>query len=383
MEVSNRSIYGGICGDNRRMNTTNLIVEFLVVGLLALCWFLLGILCVTGQVAIDGVSRFFQWNAWAVLVIPLLFSFCYTLGVIVNRLSDYIIHRVDSKIRHSFFGGTETEALSRWRQAQLTVFEKSDRLKARLDFGRTILRVARSGMVNFSLIGALLPLAMWRLTLIQGYWSVTSSASGACLMLAVLSYYSWRRLAIVDYDITRAASYMLAVRTSSRETRWYHIESRMMTFDPSVQAIVFTISANGLRFLVLKRTVARGGFWQSVTGGIENGESVIDAAIREVEEETGCSPISIWPLRYIHEFGKSRKLPTGIKIRIRCLERSVAVQLPLNARICLNKEEHVEYRWVSKEEAIDVLKFDTNVAGIEELCQIIRSLALVEPSTDP
>ena len=35
-------------------------------------------------------------------------------------------------------------------------------------------------------------------------------------------------------------------------------------------------------YLLLKRTAARGGFWQGVTGGVEAGESFTQAAHREV-----------------------------------------------------------------------------------------------------
>jgi lipoyl(octanoyl) transferase len=41
------------------------------------------------------------------------------------------------------------------------------------------------------------------------------------------------------------------------------------------------------RFLMLRRTPSRGGFWQPVSGAPLAGESERDAAIREVREETG------------------------------------------------------------------------------------------------
>jgi NUDIX domain len=40
-------------------------------------------------------------------------------------------------------------------------------------------------------------------------------------------------------------------------------------------------------YLLLKRSAARGGFWQGVTGGVEVGETLAQAARREVWEETG------------------------------------------------------------------------------------------------
>ncbi len=40
---------------------------------------------------------------------------------------------------------------------------------------------------------------------------------------------------------------------------------------------------------MLRRVASHGGFWQSVTGSLEGGESHKQAAVREVLEETGIS----------------------------------------------------------------------------------------------
>jgi lipoyl(octanoyl) transferase len=54
--------------------------------------------------------------------------------------------------------------------------------------------------------------------------------------------------------------------------------------DISVQ--LFRPTPNGFRYLMLRRPPGRGGFWQSVTGAPLGGETDIEAAIREVREET-------------------------------------------------------------------------------------------------
>ncbi len=60
---------------------------------------------------------------------------------------------------------------------------------------------------------------------------------------------------------------------------------RRIPRDVSVQ--VFRREGDGLRFLMLKRTAARGGFWQAVTGAPLRGETDEAAGLREVREETG------------------------------------------------------------------------------------------------
>lgn len=55
--------------------------------------------------------------------------------------------------------------------------------------------------------------------------------------------------------------------------------------DVSVQ--LFRRGADGLLFLMMRRTPARGGFWLGVTGAPLHGETDEAAALREVREETG------------------------------------------------------------------------------------------------
>ena len=55
----------------------------------------------------------------------------------------------------------------------------------------------------------------------------------------------------------------------------------------SVQVVIFSESNREVEFLLLKRLESHGGFWQTVTGSLEETESHVEAAIREVKEETG------------------------------------------------------------------------------------------------
>lgn len=54
----------------------------------------------------------------------------------------------------------------------------------------------------------------------------------------------------------------------------------------SVQVVIFSKSAER-HYLLLRRVASHGGFWQSVTGSLEDGETHRQAAAREVLEETG------------------------------------------------------------------------------------------------
>jgi dATP pyrophosphohydrolase len=56
-------------------------------------------------------------------------------------------------------------------------------------------------------------------------------------------------------------------------------------------SVLVVIHTPALDVLLLERT-ARAGFWQSVTGSQEAGETLIETALREVAEETGVAAVS-------------------------------------------------------------------------------------------
>jgi lipoyl(octanoyl) transferase len=94
---------------------------------------------------------------------------------------------------------------------------------------------------------------------------------------------------------------------------------------------VVPLCADG-RVLLLRRSPARGGFWQPVTGRIEAGEAPEAAARRELLEETG-GDLPVVALGYRHAFG----LPDGFVPRL--------------------SDEHAEHALVSPEEALSRLHF--------------------------
>ena len=71
-----------------------------------------------------------------------------------------------------------------------------------------------------------------------------------------------------------------------------------------VEVHVFRRRGKRLELLLLRRSSHRSlaGVWQPVTGGIERGESALEAAAREVSEETGLTPIRWWALEHLATF---------------------------------------------------------------------------------
>lgn len=129
-----------------------------------------------------------------------------------------------------------------------------------------------------------------------------------------------------------------------------------------VEAIVFkTLPSGEYLFLMLKRTPQRGGFWQPVTGNVEEGEAFETAALREVREELGIVHVTrLVDTEYSYEFTDN-----GLDQ----FERIFGVQVSPDQEVKLSSE-HTEYRWVAKDEAINsYLKYPGNKEGLRRLHQ--------------
>lgn len=117
------------------------------------------------------------------------------------------------------------------------------------------------------------------------------------------------------------------------------------------------------RFLLLKRSPARGGFWQSVSGRVETWDpSFRDAVVREVREETGFTD-----LRSVDDLGWGLEFPgpvSGRPLRSHCF--SVEVPSPRPPRL---SDEHVEHRWCTTGEALSLLYWPDNREALRRLLQ--------------
>jgi lipoyl(octanoyl) transferase len=120
---------------------------------------------------------------------------------------------------------------------------------------------------------------------------------------------------------------------------------------------VVAVGADG-RVLLLRRSPARGGFWQPVTGRQEAGEAPAEAARRELREETGAD-VPVAPLGYVHSFGIEPGLagppPATPALRL-AEETAFAARLPAGFA-CRLSDEHDEHAWLAPGEAVERLRF--------------------------
>ncbi len=119
---------------------------------------------------------------------------------------------------------------------------------------------------------------------------------------------------------------------------------------------VLVFVRRGDDFLVLRRSERQGGYWHSVAGALEPGESYAQAATRELLEETGLAadPSDLGrPYSYSLEGEEWRlwDLPPGTE---RILVECFVVHAPDEWEPTLDWE-HDEHRWCPRDEAAALL----------------------------
>jgi dATP pyrophosphohydrolase len=130
-----------------------------------------------------------------------------------------------------------------------------------------------------------------------------------------------------------------------------------------VQAILFRKNDCTVEYLMLKRNPEREGFWQPVTGGLEEGETKNEALKREVREETGIEN-AIKTIEDIHYFEFTLE-------NVHYSEYVFGVEVSPNENIVLDRKEHSQFKWCSFQEALELLKWDENKEALSRLNKIL------------
>jgi dATP pyrophosphohydrolase len=135
-----------------------------------------------------------------------------------------------------------------------------------------------------------------------------------------------------------------------------------------VSVLVVIHTADG-QVLLMERADAP-GFWQSVTGSQDEGETLEQTAIREVREETGLDAkafeLTPWDIetRYeIYARWRHRYAP-GVTHNI---EHTFGLKLPAPLPVTLAPREHLRYLWLPWEEAAGRCFSPSNAAAIRLL----------------
>lgn len=144
-----------------------------------------------------------------------------------------------------------------------------------------------------------------------------------------------------------------------------------MSAKPLKQPVsVLVILHDGQGNVLLIERADRAGFWQSVTGSIEPGETLEQTALREVREETGivlsdgqlnnwyeCNEYEIYP-HWRHRY------PKGIT---RNTEHVFSAQINRNPPVEIDLREHTAWQWLPIDDAAERVFSPSNKTAILNL----------------
>lgn len=118
-------------------------------------------------------------------------------------------------------------------------------------------------------------------------------------------------------------------------------------------SVLVVIHTPDLEVLLLERA-AHPGYWQSVTGSREDGETLIDTACREVREETGIDAeryhLVDWQLTNRYEIFREWRHRYAPDVTHNT-EHVFALTVPGRLPVTLAPGEHLAYRWLPWREA--------------------------------
>jgi dihydroneopterin triphosphate diphosphatase len=121
-----------------------------------------------------------------------------------------------------------------------------------------------------------------------------------------------------------------------------------------VEICVYKFENGSPRYLVLRRSKQEKvypGIYQMITGTIETGETAIQTALREIQEEIQIPPKNFWSVPFINSY--------YVHMRDIVNHSPVFLAEVQSDKLPVLSEEHQSYTWHDYESAVRVLTWDS------------------------
>jgi len=134
-------------------------------------------------------------------------------------------------------------------------------------------------------------------------------------------------------------------------------------------SVLVVVHTPVLEVLLLERADRR-GFWQSVTGSQDAGETLEQTALREVKEETGLDAsryqLTDWHKQNQYDIYQRwrHRYASGVT---RNTEHVFGLRVPAPLAVTLAPREHLRYEWLPWRAAADKVFSWSNAEAIREL----------------
>lgn len=170
-----------------------MVVEILIGGFQTTVWLTLIILSIFGYewIQLNTAER------WLGLITIFILGISYVLGVLFDRLWDFLLGKLDKKIRTTYFDNSEL-----LNSARVRIFSKSETMASFLDYIRSRMRIARASVCNFCLITVTsLFFILTRLNHLDVFLKLRLLVfTGICgVLLILLAFYAWKNITNTYY----------------------------------------------------------------------------------------------------------------------------------------------------------------------------------------
>jgi len=143
-----------------------------------------------------------------------------------------------------------------------------------------------------------------------------------------------------------------------------------------VSVIIYRKNNAGYEFLLLKRVPKFGDFWQPPGGRMEEGETKLETAYREVLEEAGITKDDILKIHEdIYYFTVLRHYLSDKPLNSVSEQHVMAFEVRPDTKINIHNNpdsEHEEYKWVDYDTVVKMLKWQNNKDSYEKLKVILK-----------
>ena len=114
-------------------------------------------------------------------------------------------------------------------------------------------------------------------------------------------------------------------------------------------------------------------FWQGVTGGLEDDETINLAAKRELLEETGILSSRIHPIDFSYSFPIQVEWLSLYAPGVKKITEHIFIAFIQANQEPILSGEHSTYKWCCKDEALDLLSYPGNIEGLKQCAIYLES----------
>lgn len=137
-----------------------------------------------------------------------------------------------------------------------------------------------------------------------------------------------------------------------------------------IEAIVFSYDKENkeIRYLAIKRSEEDGGFWQPVTGTMEEGEYKTDCLTREIWEETSIDleETKNFIIPDAHRFEWTKNYPEGARTITEYVFGVFVSEDNIKRPLTLS-HEHTDYKWINFNDALELFSKDNNKEALKKI----------------